>query len=196
MLLKTIEAYRLNIRNAVRGLWNGEFDYFMFYDQMMLAIERGFTQAWYEGAKQYGILPSELSEEEHNAIRAEVSKEIAFVDGLGIFVEGHNRLSGGKLAAIYARAELWVAGYNRVRVLGSTYAAKDQKAEWIHGDTKEPCRDCTKYTGKVHRMSVWRKYGALPKAYELECHGYNCRCHLEPTDKPATPGRPASPSGG
>lgn len=196
MLLKTIDAYRMNIRNAARGLWSGEWDYFAFYDQMMLSIERGFTQAWYEGAKQYGILPSELSEGEHEALRIEVSKEISFINGLGTFVEGHNRQSGGKLSAIYARAELWVSGYNRVRVLGATYAAKDQKLEYVKGDTLISCADCKKYAGRVYRASTWRKHKIAPKMWELACHGVNCLCQFLPTDKPCTPGFPPKPSGG
>jgi hypothetical protein len=196
MLLKSIEGYRLNIRAAVRSLWNGTWDYYTFMDNMSLAIERGFTQAWYEGAKIYGVNPSELTQEEHDAITAEVNKETGFVSPLGQAIMANTKVMGGKLEPLFARAELWVSGYNRVRVLGSTYASNDQKHVWVHGMTKEPCKDCTGYTDKVHRMSVWRKYGALPRAWELECHGFHCECHLDPTDLPASSGVPARPSGG
>jgi uncharacterized protein YbdZ (MbtH family) len=196
MLLKSIEGYRMNIRTSVRGLWSGVYDYYRFKDQMSLAIERGFTQAWYEGAKIYGINPGELTQEEHDALTAEVNKEIGFVDALGQAIMANQKAFGGKLKPLFARAELWVSAYNRVRILGSSYAAKDQKHIWNLGPTKEHCRDCSKYQGKVHRYSVWRKYNALPKAWELYCHGIHCECSLDPTDLPATPGRPPSPSGG
>jgi len=195
MIVKAIESYRANLRNAVRGLWSGDFDYFWFYDQMMLSIERGFTQAWYEGAAMYGVKPSELTDEERNALRSEIIKETNFIDALGQAVLAKNRASGGKLEPLYARAELWVAAYNRVRTLSSTYAAADQKHVWNLGRAKEHCRDCARYNGKVHRMSVWRKYGAIPQSYELYCHGYKCTCSLSPTNAPATPGRPPSPTG-
>jgi len=195
MILKSLDTYRANLRNAVRGLWSGDFDYFAFYDQMMLSIERGFTQAWYEGAKIYGINPSELSDEERDALRAEIIKETNFIDALGQAVIATNRASGGKLEPLYARTELWVAAYNRVITLASTYAAKDQKHIWRRGMTRESCRDCKRYEGKIHRMSVWRKYGAIPQSYDLACHGYHCMCSLEPTNAPATPGRPPSPTG-
>jgi len=194
-LLKSIEGYRLNIRAAVRGLWNGTWDYFHFIDLMSMAIERGFTQAWYEGARIYGIEPSELTQEEHDRITQEVDKERTFIENLGQFINANLKSLGGKLAPLYDRSELWVAGYNRVRVLGSSYAAKDQKHIWVHGPTKEPCRDCTGYTGKVYRMSVWRKYGALPKSWELSCHGIHCECHLDPTNLPGNHGHPARPTG-
>jgi hypothetical protein len=162
---------------------------------MMLSIERGFTQAWYEGAAMYGIRPSEISDEERSALRSEIIQETNFIDGLAQGVIARNKVSGGKLDPLYARAELWVAAYNRVRTLASTYAAADQKHLWVRGNTRESCRDCKRYEGKVHRMSVWRKYGAIPRAYELYCHGYKCRCSLIPTNQPATPGRPPSPTG-
>jgi hypothetical protein len=195
MILKSIETYRANLRNAVRGLWTGDLDYFMFYDQMMLSIERGFTQAWYEGAAMYGIRPSEITDTERDALRSEIVRETNFIDGLAQGVLARSRASGGKLEPLYARAELWVAAYNRVRTLASTYAAADQKHVWNLGRAKEHCRDCARYNGKVHRMSVWRKYGAIPQSYELYCHGYKCTCSLSPTNAPATPGRPPSPTG-
>ena len=44
-LAETIASYRMNIRYAVRGLWTGHLDYDQFFDDMILAIRRGFTQA-------------------------------------------------------------------------------------------------------------------------------------------------------
>jgi hypothetical protein len=194
MLLKSIEGYRLNIRNAVRGLWNGSWDYFTFLDQMSLAIERGFTQAWYEGAKTYGVNPSELTDEEHNRLMQEVNKEIGFIYGLGQAIISNLKAFGGKLEPLYSRSELWVSGYNRVRILGSSYAAKDQKLEWQYGDAKH-CGDCLNYNGRVYRASIWRKHNIQPHMYELECRGYNCQCKFVPTNKPANKGYPPRPRG-
>lgn len=196
MILKSIDSYRANLRNAVRGLWSGDYDYFSFYDQMMLSIERGFTQAWYEGAAMYGVGPTELTEIERGALQAEIIKETNFIDALGQAIIARNRASGGKLEPLYTRTELWVSAYNRVMTLASTYAAADQKAEWVIGaKQREHCRDCVRYNGKVHRLSVWRKYGAVPRSYDLACRGYHCGCELRVTSSPATPGRPPSPTG-
>jgi len=94
MLLKTIEGYRLNIRAGIRGLWNGTWDYYTFLDQMSLAIERGFTQAWYEGAKIYGISPGELTEEEHLRLLDEVNKETVFIANLGQAIVANSKAMG------------------------------------------------------------------------------------------------------
>ena len=166
------------------------WDYYAFIDAMSLAIERGFTQAWYEGAKIYGVNPSELTEEEHMRLTQEVNTEIGFINGLGQAIMANTKVMGGKLTPLITRAELWVSGYNRVRVLGSSYAAKDQKLVWVVGPTRESCADCQKYSGRVYRGSVWRKYNALPRSWGLTCHGYNCLCRLEATERPATPGFP------
>lgn len=194
MLLKTIEGYRLNIRAAVRGLWMGVFDYYNFLDQMSLAIERGFTQAWYEGARIYGVNPSELTQEEHDRITSEVNTERGFVPALGQAILANTKANGGKLAPLFSRAELWISGYNRVRILGSTYAAKDQKQEWVYGDTQH-CPDCLMYNGKVYRASTWMKHNIQPKMYALNCHGYHCQCKFVPTNKPCNKGYPPAPRG-
>ena len=175
-------------------LWAGYWDYFHFLDQMSLAIEKGFTQAWYEGAKIYGIEPGELTQEEHNRLTAEVNAERAFIGNFGQSIVANSKALHGKLTPLFARAELWVAGYNRVRTLGSTYAAKDQKEEWIYGDTKH-CADCLNYNGRVYRASVWRKHNIFPQMYDLECHGYHCKCRFEATNKPANKGYPPRPRG-
>lgn len=195
MLLKTIQGYRLNIRAAVRALWSGTWDYYAFLDEMSLAIERGFTQAWYEGARIYGINPNELTLEEHTRLTSEVNKEIGFIANFGQTIYSNSKMNGGKLAPLLARSDLWVSGYNRIRVMASTYAAKDQKLEWRLGATLEHCADCTRYHGKVHRASVWRKNGIQPRMYDLECRGYNCQCELIPTNAPATRGSLSRPRG-
>jgi hypothetical protein len=194
MLLKSIEEYRSNIRTFVRGLWNGTWDYYTFIDQMSLAIERGFTQAWYEGAKIYGISPSELTEEEHFRLTQEVNTERNYIGNIGQAIIVNSKAFGGKLEPLLSRAELWVAGYNRIRVLGSNYAARDQKQEWQYGDTKH-CGDCWNYNGRVYRASVWRKHNVLPKIYSLECRGYHCQCKLVPTNNPMSKGYPPQPRG-
>lgn len=183
----------MNIRSAVRSLWNGNIDYYTFMDNMSLAIERGFTQAWYEGAKIYGISPAELTPEEHLRLTDEVNKEREFVRNLGQAITANSKISGGKLQPLITRAELWVAGYNRIRTLGSTYAARDQKQEWRMGATKEHCRSCQRYNGRVYRASTWRKHNIYPRMYDLECRGYNCQCDLYITNAPATPGYPPRP---
>lgn len=150
MMLKTIEGYRLNIRSAVRALWSGVWGYYAFIDAMSLAIERAFTQAWYEGAKLYGINPEELTSEEHFVLTNEVNKEIGFIAGFGQTIVVNSKAFGGKIGPLLSRSELWVAGYNRIRIMGSSYAAKDQKLEWQLGATKEHCRDCAMYNGRVY----------------------------------------------
>lgn len=193
MLLKSIDGYRSNLRAAVRALWSGIWSYYEFIDQMSLSIERGFTQAWYEGAKIYGIEPADLTQEEHDRLTSEITTEIGFIQNLGQSVLTNSKLEGGKLSPLFARAELWVSAYNRVRVLGSTYAAKDQKMEWVLGPTHEHCSSCSRYNGRVYRASTWRRHNIQPRMYELECRGYNCLCEFVPTDKPANKGYPPAP---
>lgn len=173
-------------------MWNGSYDYYRFIDEMSLAIERGFTQAWYEGARAYGIEPSELTDVEHDRLMQEVNNEIGYVYNYGQDIMNNLRAFGGKLSPLLDRSDLWVSGYERIRILGSSYAAQDQKQEWVYGDTVH-CRSCLKYNGRVYRASVWLKHNIQPKMYELECKGYHCECNLIPTNKPANKGYPPAP---
>ena len=185
MYLKSIEGYRMGIRSSVRALWNGTWGYFEFVDAMMLAIERGYTQAWYEGAKMYGINPEDMTQAEHDRLTEEVMKETSYINGFAQAIMDNNKFMGGKLEPLFYRAEMWVNGYTRVLNIAKTLAAKDQRQIWVLNPA-EHCSSCRKLDGKVKRASYWLAH-ITPKSWALQCRG-NCKCTLEPTDKPISRG--------
>ena len=167
MLLKTIEGYRLNIRSAVRGLWNSTWDYSNFIDQMMLAIERAYTQAWHEGAAMYGISPEDMTQEEHDRLTQEVMKETTFIHGFAQAIIDHNKAAGGKLEALFTRAEMWVNGYTRILNLSKALAAKDQKQIWtLH--PAEHCESCK----PIRLMDVHLQSQSLCQPVWLDIRAY------------------------
>jgi len=175
----------MNIRSSVRALWLGVWDYFSFVDAMMLAIERGYTQAWHEGAKVYGINPEDMTQEEHIRLTEEVMKETSFINGFAQAIIGNNKFVGGKLEPLFFRAEMWVQGYTRIMNIAKALAAKDQKLQWsLH--PAEHCSSCRSLNGKVKRASYWVAH-VTPKSWSLQCRS-GCKCTLEPTDKPITRG--------
>lgn len=166
--------YRTAIRSAIRGLWAGVLDYDQFYENMLLAIRRYTTQAWYDGAKRCGILPAELTAAERASIEQAIQYENQWIDGLAMTIEDESREEGGQLGPLYSRAEIWIGRYRGTMDRAATSACADKKFRWTLGEA-DHCRSCLKLDGKVKRGSFWQESGILPRvhgAWYLECQGF------------------------
>jgi len=191
--LKRPSEYRMNLRNGVRALWTGEWDYVKFYEQIDAAIERAYTQAWYDALASINLTPDDMTRDERTALRSAIVRETQFIDGLAIAVEKNSKANGGKLYSLYGRLELWVNRYNGIKAQALTLAKSDPPLEWIQ-HAEESCNDCDKLSGQVRRASTWDSLGLRPQAPQLECMESAggipvCRCELVPTDKPLSRGR-------
>lgn len=190
-LSETLSGFRMNIRAVVRGLWKGFIDRDQFFDGMMRAIQRGFNQAAQEGAKQFGVTPSEFTPEERLALEAVINTQLQFIAPFGQFVEENSQVNGGKLGRSFARAQMWINQYNSVKNQAAVSAAGDRKMIWLLGATEEHCTSCLKLHKKVKRASFWQKQGVRPQNApneSLECGGWKCDCDLVPTDEPLSRG--------
>jgi hypothetical protein len=189
-----LAEFRQQVRSAVYGAWSGKLTPFDATDTLILAVERAFLRAWTEGARQLGIEPQEWTIEERNRLQSEINDQIRFVFGFINDVVAKNRASRTLLRTHIHRAELWTMRYNQIVDLARTMAKDDQKLVWtLHA--QESCPDCLHLAGRVHRASVWRRYGCLPRAPRLNCmasaHGVPvCKCELLPTLLRASPGHP------
>lgn len=194
-------GYRREIRAGARGLWVGALDYYQAYDSLFTTISNRIPQAWHEGAKTCGILPSELSPIERQALQQAVTSEISHIDGLLTYIEEHSKAKGGKLgvvggtSGIMVRVEMWVNRYTDVVNHAKVMACADQKLKWVlHGAfvTKEPCNTCAnKLNGKVKRASYWQRVGVRPQNppnWALDCGGWGCGCAFLLTDEPLSRG--------
>lgn len=191
---KAISDYRLNVRALVRGLWRGEFSYFVFVDDMTSAITRNLRGAWAEGAAACGIREDELTSEEIAARDRLINEQFSYLLGFADAIEANSRASGGLLGPQLQRAELWINRYDEAKNRAKTMACGDQKLKWVVGPT-EHCEDCARLNGRVYRASVWDRYGLRPQSRDLACGGWRCQCSLVPTSEPATRGRPPSLKG-
>ena len=193
--IKDLASFGLNIRYATRGLWSGEMDMLAFVDNMSSAIFKGYEQAWQEGAASCGITPADRTVEEQMRLDQSIALDQGYIMGFADYIMMNSKRFGGKLGTCLTRAKIWTNRYNAVVTLAKSIACADKKYIWMLGPTKVHCDDCLGYAGRVHRGSVWRSVGAQPQSRSLACGGFNCLCTLEPTDQPATPGRPRRPSG-
>ncbi len=164
------------MRAAVRGLWTGALDFNSFVNNMNLAIERGFSQAWREGAAQCGIKhPEESTVAEIATLNDLIGRDVGMVSGFGTAVERGSKANGGLLKTQMNRADLWVGRYGEVAQQAKALTCGDQKLQWRIDPGKDNCRSCLALNGKVKRASFWVESGILPQvpgAPYLECSGF------------------------
>jgi hypothetical protein len=185
------QSFETSIRNIVKSLWRGVYDYYQAYEVMDLAVTNGFTRAWWDGANDVGIQPNELSPAERAAMHRAILEQRQYIDGFLTAIEQGSRANGGKLAPLLARAQLWTKRYEDIRQQARAMAGEDVKMRWVRG-AKDSCKTCLALDGKVKRGSFWHDH-VLPNSPKLECvksaNGVPvCRCTLEPTDERCTPG--------
>ena len=167
---------------------------------MRLAIERGLTDAWTEGAKKCGIAIDELSPDEQLALSDAIDGQLTFVPGFANDIIAGSKANKGKLTPLFQRTDLWVNQYPSVVSQAQTMACADQKLKWVlHGAhfTQDPCVSCIKLDGKIKRASFWLKRDVKPQDPpnpNLECDGWRCGCAFivtgEPLSKGPLPGLP------
>ena len=197
-VVKDAPSFAMNVRSAVRGLWNGSFDFLGFTDAMTSAIFRGYEQAWQEGAAQCGIGPTERTQAEQQKLDQEIISDQSHISAFADFIAKNSKANGGKLGASLSRAELWANRYGFVVGVAQQMSCGDMKYQWRVGPT-DHCHDCATYDGRIYRGSTWAAVGAQPQSRNLACGGYRCQCSLVPVPSPsvrAWPGRPPRPTGG
>ena len=184
------KSFRMNIRANVRALWKGFWSANEFDTQMRRTLERGYTAAWYEGAKEMGVLPDELIAEEIAALNAAIAQNSAHIERFTQAIQEKSQANGGRLTPLLTRSDLWVFRYEDVKHQAMMLAGKDKKLKWTLGANKDHCPSCLKQAGRVYRASTWAGYDIRPQSSRLVCGGFRCHCIFVPTDERVTPGRP------
>jgi len=182
------DAYRRGINAVVRGLWSGVLDYYQSWDALESTIRMGIPKAFYEGASEVGVQPSELSPTERMEIERAIMSEMGYIDGLLTAVEAGSKENGGKLGPLMNRAAMWANRYRDVANRAKTIVGEDKKLKWVRGPTSDSCQDCIHMDGKVKRASQWEAAGIRPQSLDLECKGFNCLCTFVPTNEPMSKG--------
>lgn len=184
---KTLDGYRMLLRENARSLWAGYSNFFDFYQSMAYAITRGFNQAWAEGMSKFGMTMEDQSPAERTRLAQEIQHESIYIEGVADFIEVNSKANGGKLGTCLQRIELWVAAYTRIEQLATAMAGKDRPMKWVIDAPKESCNSCRRLNGKVKRASYWYAH-VTPKSWDLlECDG-GCKCSLKPTTEPLSRG--------
>lgn len=179
------------IRAVARGLWVGVYDYYQAWEAMDATIRRYLPLAWYEGARECGIEPSELTPEERQALALMIQGELGQLNAFLTAIEQGSKANGGKLRPFLYRASMWAMRYQDARNQARVMANADQKLCWTWNPEKEHCPTCAKLNGKIKRASFWKREGVFPQNPpndKLECKGWQCGCELAPTEERCSPG--------
>lgn len=186
--------YRKSLRDAVRGYRTQSIDYDQFWQSMVAAIQRRLPQAWYEGAKECGVLPADLSPQERMALQNAITNEMTFVTKLAQAVdEDREKYPDRKTPSkgLFSRLDMWAQRYTDLQSRARLMACEDQKLKWTLGvGVAEHCPSCLKVANKVKRASYWKRvnvYPQRPPNPNLECSGFG-QCELLPTDERCSPG--------
>lgn len=183
--------YLRSLRAVARGLWLEVIDYDQAYDALDVAIRVGITKAWYEGLKEAGFTPVEMSEPEKNALKLMIINEQTHMDTFITHMLDHTKASGASWASCDYKVALWANRANDARNKALSMAQSDPKLMWELGRTEKHCSTCSKLDKKVKRASYWNQLGLRPQNAPnplLECGGWHCDCKLTPTDKPLSKG--------
>jgi len=184
-------SFESSIRNIVRSLWNGNYDYYQAYEVMDMAITNGFTRAWWDGADDVGITPAELTPRERAAMQEAIFNQRQYIHGFLTAIEEGSKANGGKLGPLFSRAQLWTKRYDDVKQAAKAMCGGDQRLQWRLGKA-EHCKTCLALSGQIRRSSYWNDH-VVPNSPKLACvssaNGVPvCRCSLQPTDQRCTPG--------
>jgi hypothetical protein len=180
--------YAASLRATFRAFWLDLISYDAFFHAMMVAIRRGLTQAFADGAKECGVLPEEFSPAERMELEQRVFDQYNYISGLAEFIASHSKAQGGKWSAVSARVPLWANKYREARSKAASIACANKKKQFVLGATKEHCRSCLGLNGRVYRYETWAANSAIPPSSAFECQGFNCLCFLVDTDQRITPG--------
>ncbi len=183
-------AFLAAVRSVVMGVWSGALGQAQGHAQLSEIVERYLSQAWEIGARRGGIEPGEMTGREQSERLNFIQTQQAFVGRFVRDIHDSRAVTGGTVDRFLARVDIWAQRYHHAVELAHQMAASDRKAVWVYGDTIDHCGDCSRVEGRVHRRSIWQKYGWFPGSAALECGGWRCDCRLEDTTEPAMPGHP------
>ncbi len=183
--------FRRSLRAGARGIWTGQLTANAVRNLMLLAIHRGYTNAWHEGMRRVGLKPEDMTMVEMMALNTAILSAGRHVTRFVAWAEMRTRADGVLLRTLWPRVETWINGYDAIVNRAAVMAGKDGPLEWRLG-VAEHCTSCLKLDGKVKRASWWTENNVLPRvpgAPWLACKGWRCQCGLFPTDKPLSRGR-------
>ncbi len=125
--------FRRSLRAGARGIWTGQLTANAVRNLMLLAIHRGYTNAWHEGMRRVGLKPEDMSATETMALNTAILSAGKHVTRFVAWAEMRTRADGVLLRTLWPRVETWINGYDAIVNRAAVMAGKDQPMEWRLG---------------------------------------------------------------
>ncbi len=187
---KSIETYD-------RQLWSYALELYrtgdggVFLDKFITAIASQLTRAWNEGAREVGIDPKEMTDDDRAELKAIIDGEYDQIIKLAeAIMESRSGTLDEFRQKFRSRIDLWVNRYTDVIGRARVYFGGKTRLKWTLGKTEEHCETCATLNGIVAFASEWELAGIKPQSPPnemLACGGWNCDCSLEVTDQRRSP---------
>jgi hypothetical protein len=183
--VKTEGTYFRQVWRIIRDLYNGEIDEFEFVDDFSSYIDNQFERAWRQGAREMGVDPSRFTADDLDKLAQRISAERDYMLQLADDILQARANGKPPLTSFRSRAEMYAHRYEDMVNEARLHFGGKQRLVWRLGQT-EHCDTCLRLSGIVATAEEWQASGLRPQSRDLDCGGYNCQCHLEPTDLPVT----------
>ena len=170
------------VGDTIQSAVDGKLSRRRFGTIMRAHLSRSGRAAMLEGLDDGGVSVNSLEGNDKTQFAKWLSEQSGFVTSLGdrIF-KADAKPNAISSASIWANKSL-----NSVYQAGLMSADRNGMYVWMLGDTLESCRTCRRADGQVHRLKAWHDSGIMPQSSHLECGGYQCKCSLKKTNKPAS----------
>lgn len=189
-VLKSIDTYDRQLWKYALDLYRGG-DPGVFIMNFVEAIGNQLNRAWREGAKEMGVEPKDMTDDDRAEIQAIINAEYEHILDLGTAITAAQQGTIQEFRDTFrSRIDLWINRYADVVNQAEIYFGGKTRLEWVEGDTKEKCSTCLALNGIVAFAQEWEQAGVRPQSppnTTLVCGGWNCGCSLEPTDKRRSP---------
>jgi hypothetical protein len=193
---ETLEALK-NANTYSRQLWNYTLELYRtgdggaFLDKFITAIASQLTRAWNEGAREVGIDPKEMTDDDRAELKAIIDGEY---DQIIKLAEAIMQSRSGTLdefrQKFRSRIDLWTSRYTDVIGRARVYFGGKTRLKWTLGKTEEHCESCLALNGIVAFAYEWELAGIKPQSPPngmLVCGGWECDCSLDVTDQRRSP---------
>ena len=197
---KTRQAFEDHAWAYMWDFYQGRIDAFGFIDKMAAEINNQFTRGWREGARQVGVDPDEMTDEDKQTLADMIKGETDLLGGVAGDIENFQAPDGKDPDEAFRtkfkqRAVLWAQGYDDALSSAQLYFGGKQRLEWKLGPTEEHCHTgdngrsgigCVNLNGMVLYAAEWYAANIKPQSSDTNCGGWQCRCKITPTTKRRT----------
>lgn len=180
---QVVTKYDDQLTNAVYDVWNGNSSAIDLRRAHKAMLKDFAPQVYEEGMREGGI--DEIDDEDQadmdEAVNDWLGCQFEHINQFAKDVEAAKSDKDGR-APILDRVAMWVDSLRSLGDLGKAYALKNERGQWILGETEQHCNTCLKLSQmKPHRLSWFTDRGYIPRqngSDTLDCGGWLCDCSI------------------